>query len=130
MASPACVHLTFAQGCDVNMVADLIDELKEEYATVKNKEVFTLINKLETLNKATSRSKKTMAEIEKIIGAASRCARFPRASTSRASRCASILRPSHNALARSLTERPSRPLASLSEGIHWQGRHHDHRRAR
>ena len=41
MASPACVHLTFAQGCDVNMVADLIDELKEEYATVKNKEVFT-----------------------------------------------------------------------------------------
>ena len=54
------------------MVADLIDELKEEYATVKNKEVFTLINKLEKLNKATSRSKKTMAEIEKIIGAASR----------------------------------------------------------
>ena len=29
MASPACVHLTFAHGCDVNMVADLIDELKE-----------------------------------------------------------------------------------------------------
>merc|ERR1712167_515879 len=44
----------------------------EESATAKNKEVFTLINKLEKLNKATSRSKKTMAEIEKIIGAASR----------------------------------------------------------
>ena len=39
MGSLACVHLTFAQGCDVNMVADLIDELKEEYATVKNKPV-------------------------------------------------------------------------------------------
>merc|ERR1711959_159238 len=67
-SATACLE----EGCDVNMVADLIDELKEEYATVKNKEVFTLINKLEKLNKATSRSKKTMAEIGKIIGAASR----------------------------------------------------------
>merc|ERR1711959_645473 len=56
-SATACLE----EGCDVNMVADLIDELKEEYATVKNKEVFTLINKLEKLNKATSRSKKTMA---------------------------------------------------------------------
>ena len=127
MASPACVHLTFAQGCDVNMVADLIDELKEEYATVKNKEVFTLINKLEKLNKATSRSKKTMAEIEKIIGAASRSFSvvegfdFP-GEPVRVHPKPKSPRP------RSLAHRtPLSLVASLSDWIHRQGRHHDHR---
>ena len=127
MASPACVHLTFAQGCDVNMVADLIDELKEEYATVKNKEVFTLINKLEKLNKATSRSKKTMAEIEKIIGAASRSFSvvegfdFP-GEPVRVHPKPKSQRP------RSLAHRtPLSLVASLSDWIHRQGRHHDHR---